>query len=123
MHVNELAQMVGTGTPERPYSAGGRMLRHAAETIDEEIELLTEDADEAWAFRRIRMAMKDVMQDVPSAYTHEIWETFVDLAAYHWQTEEEPPVEMTAHAEHVLYEICEALGHALLNYYEKENNE
>lgn len=40
-----------------------------------------------------------------------------------WQTEKEPPVEMTAHAEHVLYEICEALGHALLNYYEKENNE
>lgn len=98
--VYQLARMADTASPDSPDSPGAKWLAYVelcAEDVTDE-DGITEAADQA----------------VP-VYTYEMWQTFVDLAA--WQediTEFGPVEEMEKGAQVALYMIADSLIHALV---------
>ena len=126
-----LSNMAGCGSPDRsdgigfaserardaePASAGAQYLRRVAEAFAEALEYSGARGDDA------RDEAAEVVDSCVPIYTHDLWTTFVDLAAYQEDVSEYAGEEhdMEQLARVALYLIGERLAYALLEDAEGE---
>lgn len=111
-----LARMAGCGDPDNPDSPGARFLTSVADAASEHWYAYgpdgAEDDDAVW----------EIADGAVPVYTHELWLTFVDLAAYREDDDSglmadalsHGPAELDKVAGIALYQIAERLVRAVL---------
>ena len=117
LNAYQLANMATVPSPDALDSPGAEFLARVRDSLvewaeynqDEDIEALTEKAQED--------AFEQADATVP-VYTHQIWQTFTDLAAYSDEASDEfDGGTMTERASYVLVSIAERLFVALADEY------
>lgn len=115
-YLANIANVVG---PDSLDSDGAALLKGARDALVEAVEYAGNDID----FDGLRDEMLDIMDGVPSVYTHTIWKTWVDLCLYNEDDEIEECWDgqgtLESVASWVAYRVCERLGHALLEEIEE----
>ncbi len=116
----QLASMAECGTPESSVSPGADFLRHVQTDVQERVEWEIEQnhaetIEEACDSLRDNGGLSEIADSAVPIYTHTLWATFVDLAAY-----QEDPSELGADSPDMqqsagicLYLIAERLAYAL----------
>lgn len=107
--VYKLADMAGAASPDSKTSPGAEFLTGVAESFQEAVDNGWFDED----------SVHEIADGAVPVYTHEMWKTFVDLAA--WQEDvEHDDLDMTAQAGMALYQIAQRLVEALAAEREEE---
>jgi hypothetical protein len=110
---HELAGMADTASPDTPTSAGAEYLRRVESGAIEHWDELDEDqrGDEDYRSDEVH----ELADGLVPIYTHAIWSTFVDLAAYQEDVTDYcgPEDEMERRAMIALYMIAERLVRAV----------
>jgi len=116
MNAYELAHLAGVASPDTPESPGAHFLERVESDYQEHRKDGTYDPDDS---------PHDIADVCVPIYTYEVWQTFVDLAA--WQ---EDPTELGADAGDMeqaakvcLYLIAERLVYALAEADEEAEEE
>lgn len=110
-----LARMAGVGWPDAANSPGAELLTVARDVV------LGEVSDDATAddLRAMRDDVYDLVESVPTVYTHQIWQTFVDLQLYQLDERDNPyfdgEADMTRNASVTLAWVAENLAGILLD--------
>jgi hypothetical protein len=107
----DLADMADCDCPDNRESSGAAMLACVRDSVVKAIQdgsITLDDFDD-------RGQLHEIADGAPSVYTHTIWRTFVDLAAYQEENEfgDEWPNDLTKAASLALYQISNRLAHAL----------
>ena len=130
LNAYRLARIADTAPPDALGSPGAQFLTTVRDSLvewveynrDEDIETLGDRAaNEALIETLGARAQDDALEQVDStvpAYTHQLWQTFIDLAAYTDEASDEfEGGDMTDGASYILARIAERLFMALAGEY------
>ena len=115
-NVYQLANMADCGSPDSTDSPGAEFLASVAGAVIEHLEYLRNDGYMmSEAFSDLRDDMHSLVDPLVPVYTHAMWQTFVDLAAYREDPTElgGPLDDMTRAGMIALYMIAERLAYAI----------
>lgn len=113
MRPYQLAGFAGCASPDSPTSPGAQFLSDVRDRVAEWATQPRTDRQYGWELSDYAHEIADGCVPI---YTHQRWQTFVDLCAYHYDASDygDLPRDMTDAAGVVLYAIGRALADALL---------
>ena len=117
LNAYRLANMANVASPDTQDSHGAQLLTRVRDALVEWVEYRQGEDVETLGVKAQDDAFEQADSTVP-VYTHQIWQTFIDLAAYSDEASDEfDGATMTEQASYVLARIAERLFVALAEEY------